>query len=250
MNHALFFAGYSSSHVSLFHSSCASDSDSIKSKQQSRFNCFDVQSPEVCDSYTMLGLDPHTTFANPVLKTIRGTPRQSVQVKDETLEAKKESKTELIGDCDINCFNLEYFNQIHVPSFEKLEISRLDPSLALSFYFRTRKDFVKWFQKTKRRNHVKQNKDNNTPLFHVDYFTPDYMRDDALLDMPSERFLDKDKDKGLSKSVGDMWCRDESDGKPLEGDESLSHDDVVGGSYDVGHYVDDEDSDDDYVFIG
>lgn len=92
-------------------------------------------------SNQILGLDPHTTYPAPSF--------------------------------DENFPNDEYLNQIHVSDFEKMDIMRLDPSLAIGFYFRTHQEYDDWYQRVSDANVFKTSV-GRVPLFHVAKLAPSY----------------------------------------------------------------------------
>jgi len=83
------------------------------------------------------GLDPHTTQPTPL-------------VEDEDYPS------------------LEYLASLSCPRAQKMRVSRLDPSLALGFYFRTREEFGQW-----RARIDELSKDGEPMPFRVEVTTPE-----------------------------------------------------------------------------
>jgi len=67
----------------------------------------------------------------------------------------------------------ELIDQIHVNDFERLDFTRLDPSLAIGFYLRDRGEFEEWFAEVKL-NNANKVQCGLVPLFHVDTIAPSY----------------------------------------------------------------------------
>jgi hypothetical protein len=89
----------------------------------------------------ILGLDPHTTYAAPIF--------------------------------DASFPKDEYLNQIHVSDFERMDITRLDPSLAIGLYFRDQQEYQQWYDSVAEAN-VFKNSIGRVPLFHVAKLAPSY----------------------------------------------------------------------------
>jgi hypothetical protein len=68
----------------------------------------------------------------------------------------------------------EYLAQVHVQEFVHLEISRLDPSLALGFYFATQGEFDAFCEQT-RAACARKLKAGGTPLYSVQSTAPAFM---------------------------------------------------------------------------
>lgn len=93
---------------------------------------------------TFLGLDPHTTYSNPI-RPVNNDPFPT----------------------------LEHFNQVHVSAFEELDVAQLDPSLALGFYFRSREEFSSFCDQMKATAREKAAVGKN-PLFVIEFAPPSY----------------------------------------------------------------------------
>jgi hypothetical protein len=68
----------------------------------------------------------------------------------------------------------EYLSQVHVQEFVHLEISRLDPSLALGFYFATQGEFDAFCEQT-RATCARKLKAGASPLYSVQSTAPAFM---------------------------------------------------------------------------
>ena len=68
----------------------------------------------------------------------------------------------------------EYLAQVHVSEFVTLEISRLDPSLTLAFYFPTQAEFDAFFEETVISTAAKL-RAGRTPLYTVQHTVPAFM---------------------------------------------------------------------------
>lgn len=119
------------------------------------------------DEDNLLGLDPHTVFASPSMSTY--------------------SETEI---------SHEFRSQIHVSHFDKLSISKLDSSLALSFYFRNQDEFDNFFDE------YSNNCESDTKLFFVSEVSPSYEHiDDCSFDDDEKESDDISSRKPLEHKV-------------------------------------------------
>jgi len=94
------------------------------------------------DNNTLIGLDPHVVYPAP---TLHG------QFPSEELR-----------------------DQVHCGELESLDFSRLDPSLALAFYFRNRGEFEAWISETKQAelDRSRSSKRTAAPLFTIEHSPP------------------------------------------------------------------------------
>jgi cysteine protease ATG4 len=76
------------------------------------------------DGSKILGLDPHT---------VQSAPKVKEEVQGTTNDNKKELCIDLTD---------EYLASVHTAYPELLDLNRMDPSIALGFYCRNRKDFI------------------------------------------------------------------------------------------------------------
>lgn len=72
----------------------------------------------------------------------------------------------------------EYLSQVHVPEFVTLDFSRLDPSMAVGFYFPDRAEFERFCEENRVLT-ARKVKEGKTPLFTVQNAAPAYMYSDA-----------------------------------------------------------------------
>lgn len=91
---------------------------------------------------TLLGLDPHYVFPNPSL-------------------------AEPFPPAD-------YLSQIHVDELETLDFSRLDPSIAIAFYFRNRTEFEAFCEETKKEMERTAKEKGSCMLYSVMQTAPSY----------------------------------------------------------------------------
>lgn len=91
---------------------------------------------------SFLGLDPHTCYT---------------------------SLHESSDGIDFPPMNL--INQIHVERLEEVDVSALDPSLALGLYFRTREEFDEFSRETMKHNEWKRSQ-GITPLYSIEHSPP------------------------------------------------------------------------------
>lgn len=127
------------------------------------------------DSSTLLGLDPHTVFKNPAKPSSSGNPltRDSTAVVHINYDGNSNQSSDTSGDFVTD----EYINQIHVKDFVSLDISQLDPSLAIGFYFSDREDFEQFYEEVKLANELKIVA-GRTPLFTVGNSPPSFLDED------------------------------------------------------------------------
>lgn len=64
--------------------------------------------------------------------------------------------------------------QVHVTDFDTLDFARLDPSVALGFYFRDRGDFQHFCDEAKAKA-ARKRAAGIAPLFDVEYAPPSYV---------------------------------------------------------------------------
>lgn len=122
-------------------------------------------------SCSFLGLDPHTVF-----------PTASVH---ENFPSK------------------DLISQVHVDDLDSLDSSRLDPSLALAFYFRDREEFQRFCEETRaaETERKKTNAKTVSPLYTVQHAPPQY--DDIAMFDDGQRGEDEDEDdESLSVGAG------------------------------------------------
>ena len=114
-------------------------SNNTYSKLQRTQQCIVV----VYTGIDLLGVDPHTTYSNPVVNTL-----------------------------DVSEFpTAEHIAQVHVNTLDTLPLNLLDPSVAIGFYFENRKDFDSFSVLISDRN--KRNREvDRAVLFDVKHAPP------------------------------------------------------------------------------
>jgi hypothetical protein len=68
----------------------------------------------------------------------------------------------------------EMISQVHVPNLEELDLSHLDPSLCVGFYFKTKEEFDSFTVQCRKDNAAKL-KAGKTPIVYVEYAAPSYI---------------------------------------------------------------------------
>jgi hypothetical protein len=140
-------------------------------RQQSRAGRVGAEGDPSC---SFLGLDPHTVFP-------------TAPVHD-------------------NFPSKELVSQVHVDELDSLDSSRLDPSLALAFYFRDREEFQRFCDETRatEAERKKTTAKSVSPLYSVQYAPPQY--DEGAMFDDGQRGDDDDESlisgAGASASVG------------------------------------------------
>lgn len=87
--------------------------------------------------------------------------------------------TSSTSDSDASTFpTAEYLSQVHVSEFVTLDMSRLDSSLAIGFYFPARAEFEKFCEETKIYS-ARKLKEGKYPLFSVQNAAPAFMYSDT-----------------------------------------------------------------------
>eukprot|EP01035_Chromulina_nebulosa_P018900 gene18900-24700_t len=99
-----------------------------------------------CDNQ-LLGHDPHTVYGNPIISMDSGS----------------------------NFPTEDHINQVHVNYLQKLDITRLDPSLAIGFYFHNSTEYSEFYDEIIEYNKQLSNNSERLPLFHVSETAPSYM---------------------------------------------------------------------------
>mmetsp|Transcript_35472 Transcript_35472/g.76485 ORF Transcript_35472/g.76485 Transcript_35472/m.76485 type:complete len:282 (+) Transcript_35472:205-1050(+) len=185
------------------------------------------------DDCTLLGLDPHTVFGNTALPpsppTAQPTPRRTSRGDGAgaSVSASSASFASAFAPTPSRDFpSAEYVQQVHVPEFVSLELRRLDPSLALGFYFPDRPQFDAFCEETRLTVAAKLERGAH-PLYSVQAQPPAFMKGACSLDPPG--FPEEESS--------------DSEGENMDEDEDM----MVGGSFYVTDTTDEEDED--YVLL-
>jgi hypothetical protein len=136
-NHAIYFVGYRTTGSTS--STSTSSSSSSSSRSRSDASAGSKASKPAAGGCEFLGLDPHTTY--PVASLRPPFPSS------------------------------ELVSQVHVSELDSLNASRLDPSLALAFYFKEKEEFDLFCEET-RINVERKKMAGITPLFYVQHAAP------------------------------------------------------------------------------
>mmetsp|Transcript_49843 Transcript_49843/g.57534 ORF Transcript_49843/g.57534 Transcript_49843/m.57534 type:complete len:455 (-) Transcript_49843:128-1492(-) len=136
------------------------------------------------DGSKILGLDPHTLQSAPKLRNVQGT-------------TENDEREQCIDLTD------EYISSVHTAYPEVMDLNRIDPSIALGFYCRNRKDFID-LEKTLTR--INPNSSAQKLVSFLDKI-PDYMSStsvngmmghdldvDGVFDDPQDEISDDDED--------------------------------------------------------
>lgn len=150
----------------------------------------------------LLGLDPHTVFANPPkpppappASSIPHSRASSAPVSPAVTTAAENPYTSTTAAsgaaagadayqhtvdttgataaASVNFLSSEYISQVHVPSFVPLNFSQLDPSLTIGFYFENRVQFERFCDET-RKSVERKLSIGRTPLFSVQHSPPSF----------------------------------------------------------------------------
>lgn len=218
----------------------------------------------------MLGLDPHSVFNNPPrphyyndqLSTAASSPssailndraiHQTISLsRSEPTKRRKGSRRSSVRDAGFH-HNVtgagkfpprEFVDQIHTTQFTAVDVDRLDPSMAIGFYFRSKREFDVFCEQTTRIEAAKLELDL-PPLYTVRDRAPSFLY---------ESNIGANSDEHLRTSAAAMKPSSSDDTEKQASEPAVDEEDAL--SPDDQHELvanrtssaDDDDSD--YVFI-
>lgn len=215
----------------------------------------------------MLGLDPHSVFNNPPrphvyyndqLSTAASSPsstilndraiRQTISLsRSEPTKRRKGSSSSSSGSVRDATWAgkfppREFVDQIHTTQFTAVDVDRLDPSMAIGFYFRSKRDFDVFCEETKRIEATKLELDL-PPLYTVRDRAPSFLYESNIGENSKDEHLRTaaaaTKPSSHAEKQASEPAVDEEDAPPSDDQHEL----VANSS----SSADDDDSD--YVFI-
>jgi len=213
----------------------------------------------------MLGLDPHSVYNNPPrphfyndqLSTAASSPsstilndkaiHQTISLsRSEPTKRRKGGSSLRDNSSTSTPFqpnitkagkfpSREFIDQIHTTQFTAVDVDRLDPSMAIGFYFRSKRDFDVFCEETKRTEAAKLELDLS-PLYTVREKAPSFLYESNIIVETSDEHI-----RTVAMPISDDAVRQASE--PAVEDDVQS-DDLITNSANSA-----EDDDCDYVFI-
>jgi hypothetical protein len=105
-------------------------------------------------------------------------------------------------------------SQVHVNALEELDFSRLDPSLCVGFYFKTREEFEAFTVQCRNENAAKL-KAGKTPIVYVEHAAPSYVSACDEMDFSPGKCESFDSYDGVERGSATESCdkREKRSGK-------------------------------------